>query len=75
MHTNCEPLLTTVLRVLLAFFHLFDSFNGLRYAPTGYVWACLDRLDNQAWILLVSRTRSVPHARSAVPSVQGTLCY
>ena len=42
MHTNCEPLLTTLLRVLLAFFHLFDSFNGLRYAPTGYVWAGVD---------------------------------
>ena len=57
MHTNCEPPLITILRVLLAFFHLFDSFNGLRYAPTGYVWAGVDSACEQRK-LKATRTRN-----------------
>ena len=53
-------------RVLIAFFHLFDSFNGWRYAPTGYVWAGVDsaceqdakRLEATLREMLVNRARA-----------------
>jgi hypothetical protein len=64
-HDNLVALIRFVsCHVILRLYHLFDSFNGLRYAPTGYAGAGVD----SAWEQRKLEARKLLENRAESPA-------